>query len=703
MLSCVVVLRISSAAAAPSGEGPDRAKVVVFVLDRATWSAIAKADTPNIDRLMAAGAVANVSCLPARPASRLGAYVSLGAGNRALAPNWPGGAPRPAQADGGLVLREIGDVALANERLQRYYAVDVGALGDRLHEAGLRTAVVARTPTEATECMLIAADSSGRVDHGVVAEAVGHRAPPARTDEGARLWRRRLLDARRNADLIVAHLGDAPLAEDTAGRLRAADSLLGLALPELDERWTVLLISPSPDGATFEHMTPLVIRGPEHRNGLLTSGTTQRTAIVHAIDVAPTILDCLGLQPPPSFNGRRATTTAFDGDRVGRLVREDARATGADHLRRVFLPVFAAYMGAVILLTGLGCSTRGAAAERLLQWAMLLSLGAVGMGTAALVIPVVMLPGPDASPIVGIIVLSAVLVGVASRLRRGLLAPLGLLCCVQAIVLVADAVSGARLQPTSPLGYSMLVGARFYGLGNESVAMLVGAAITAWAAAAHPADRLRGRSLACACAVFLGITVVIGHPGLGANTGGTLAAIAGFGGSCVAFGQRSLGRGTRRAWVPAAAIAALAVAAIGAFVWLDSHRPADEQTHMVRAVRTVLQGGPPALGRIVFRKMASNLRLVAWTPWGLPAIPILLLTAVSALRPNRLVARALATAPGLRPAFLGLAAAAIVAFVFNDSGLPMAGIILSFVICATCYVTALSVRVQGGRSIPRNE
>jgi hypothetical protein len=652
-------------------------KAVLFVLDQTTWEELAAAETPGIDRLIAAGAVANLSCVPAHPASRLGAYVSLGAGNRALAPAAGLGALGIEKAGEGLVLPGMANLVAANQRLQRYYALEVGALGQCLHEAGLKTAVVADTMQGAAEAMLIAADASGKVDFGVLP------GPPS-----AEAWHRRLVRALAGADLVVVRIGPRGAGADAAGP-EAADALVSRALPELQDDWLVILLSPSPNEDAFDHMTPIVVRSPRHTGGLLRSGTTQRAGIVASLDVAPTMLDYFHLPSPPSFNGRRARAVEARGERIAALVATDARAYEGDRIRALFLPIFGAYMGLVIVLTLVGGTLPGSKWPRPGAQARVLPLVALAAPAAGLLVRLAT-PARTGEVVLLVLILavSAGLAAVAVRVRRHALAPVGFLCVLLAAVIVGDAFTGCRLQVASAFGYSPIVGVRFYGLGNEGVALLLGATMMAIACAICPdvptrrrLTRLARERLWSAAVVSLIATVVIGHPRRGANTGGAIAAVAGFAAFLMVFAR------VRPSWRAAAAVALLIVVIVGGFVWMDAHRPPDSETHMGRAARAILHGGLPTLKQIILRKLTSNVRVAAWSPWVLPAGPVLLAVIVAALRPIRLVQRAYAAAPSLRPAAIGLVTAAIVGFLFNDSGLPMAGIILSFFILAVSFVT----------------
>ena len=68
------------------------------------------------------------------------------------------------------------------------------------------------------------------------------------------------------------------------------------------------------------------LHGPGVRAGLLETSTTRRAGYVALQDIAPTILDRVGVEPPTTMEGRPAESTRVGGEfagRVQRLAREN--------------------------------------------------------------------------------------------------------------------------------------------------------------------------------------------------------------------------------------------------------------------------------------------------------------------------------------------------------------------------------------------
>ena len=95
------------------------------------------------------------------------------------------------------------------------------------------------------------------------------------------------------------------------------------------------------------------------------------------------------------------------------------------------------------------------------------------------------------------------------------------------VVLVADALAGTQLLMRSLLGPNPILGARFYGFGNELKSGLAVAVLAAVAAALFPTVRSRRAALAMALAGVV-LAAVEGAAKIGAGVGGVILVSAGF-------------------------------------------------------------------------------------------------------------------------------------------------------------------------------
>jgi hypothetical protein len=714
---------------APAHAAAPTKKAIIFVIDQITWQDIAEAPTPTIDSLVERGGIASMSCWTAPPVSRERAYVSIGAGSRARAPagrpersyNVPPGAgpvperPLPPYALPGQIVNPwAGELQRDNARLR--HRVEVGALGEALHAAGLRTAVLGNADRGEVQlrpgraAVTIAMDGRGIVDSGDVGFGLLRADPdgavPVQTDVLALVGR--LAECLPTSDLIVIESGDTvraafsardPLQPESYERdrkltaLERADYCLGQILPRLDSQWLLVVLSPAPSLTRFRWMTPAIVSGPNWSAGYVTSGTTRRPGIIAAMDIAPTVLSYFGLPSPASLAGRPAWPAEVRGvppeasARVARLVDAETRTYHTVRARHVFVPahVFGAVCAALLAIlcpgrlapTALRWGRAPIATFQLLIFAMPIT------GTLALLAPV----GLTGVQIVGVVMAGAVMLSAASAfLRWEDLAPIRLLCWLQVFVLIVDVWGcDARLQLASLYGASPVTGARFYGLGNQGIALLLGASIVAFATTAGLRGGKRPSRLVLPALCGLLLTLTAGHPRLGANTGGAITAVVLYGTWLLMLAnprKRSLAIGL---------IAAAVVAVLGAFILMDLLARGEPETHMARAARHVFSGGPAAIWQIASRKLAAGVSILLYTPWSVVLVAWFAFLVYAAFRPPAALRSAWEAHPPLRMAAATLAVGGIIGSLVNDTSICVGALMLSYPILTMAF-TAITRR-----------
>ncbi|MFQ6133933.1 MAG: hypothetical protein ACE5R4_17960, partial [Armatimonadota bacterium] len=297
---------------------------------------------------------------------------------------------------------------------------------------------------------------------------------------------------------------------------------------------------------------------------------------------------------------------------------------------------------------------------------------------------------PAAALFALIVALTAALVLLAMCLSGTLLGPVLLTTGLLGAIILVDGLAGARLQLASVFGYSPIVGGRFYGIGNESMSLLLGSSMVGAAAWLHAA---RGRDpesrrygpleVAGLSLFFLVCVVVIGFPTLGANAGGTMAALAG----CAAMVFMLLPR--RRRLPALLLVTGLIGLFLACFIAADLRQAPDAQTHIGRAFRAVTEGGWPAFWRLATHKLARNLSMLFYTVWTLPVIGLVAFFTWALFRPQPVVRDIYQRYPAMRGAVVGCTVGSAVGFAFNDTGIAIPVIVMSCVFYAIAYIGAM--------------
>jgi hypothetical protein len=690
----------------PAQRDPLARKVVLVLLDGLRLSDLSPERTPNLWRLQQLGSVGVMNLNTLGVKNEVNAALTLGAGSRAGANVATAEAlevnetiHRDGRALTGreLYIRHMGTAPTGSivvaQWPQLLEGVDksktnpaaLGALGDAVHEAGGKTAVLGNADWGGElnrPAALIAADSRGQVDFGSL--RAGNLADPTRP-YGMRTDVPSLYDAYRSlrdrANLLVLEPGDfgrwlkaRDLMEETQSAraydlaLRDGDALIGSLLPDVGPNTMLAVVStlkhPAADAPA---LAPVLLAGGDVMvGGLLTSPTTKRKGLLANYDLAPTFAQFLQgigyVTERQPWLGQAATAATVmnarqsNYDTLSAIVRQMLVPSNA---RAVLIkPWINTWIGLAVLIL-LGEWFR-------LQWRRFLA----PICEAMLVFPLSWLYVPLFRPddTAQTVWFSLGLTASIWLMLRGLRDPfvrLGVLAGGTVLTLIGDLLLGAPLLEQSVLSYDPIAGARYYGIGNEYMGILLGALLLSLNAAARSRERLGVRGRSWMTALFLAVIYLFAAPRIGTNAGGALAAAVG---CAYALMQFSQWRMTRRNWLWLSLASAAVV--LGMLV-LNLTLPSAEQTHIGRAARELVDGQFADLYQIAARKLQLNLLLLRVSAWGKL---FLLLLAYLLLRVYR---RQDAETALLRNGRMAVAAA-VAAFLFNDSGVVAAALALLY-------------------------
>jgi hypothetical protein len=733
MVASVAPLVWSTAAGASS---PTPRRVLIVSVPTLTWTDLDPAVAPNLIRFLDHAAIADLATRADRQPAALGAaYVTIGAGARSAGDQTTDGEglevgerfgsvsagaayrQRTGSAPGsGIVDLGIARIASANSSL--LYGAVPGALGTTLARHGYRAAVVANgdgVPPDASGSVPAYARSAvgalmgedGRLARGAVSDALlePDRAAPfgERLDRTAvvtafeRSWGRDAVALVEASDLVRADRAASLATGEGATRLRRqalewSDQLFGALLRHVDvARDVVVVVAPVPPTGS-RSLTVAGLRAPGIDAGLLRSATTRRSGFVTLADVAPTVLDQLGIAAPESMEGRPMLDDTGHGtvaDRVARLNQANVDGLLRDELVN---PVTAAVLWTAIILAAASALLlvlvpsvlrryRWLAAA--IQWLALVLVGFLLATMPAALFHFGEHGGKRAywTFVLAFAVLFAIACRWSTRPRRldALLVALGALLAVN----VLDQLTGAHLEFNSVFGYSATVGIRFSGIGNQSSALLATSAVLV---AALIAWRLRSPwGVRIALAVLVVSFVAITPPLFGQDFGGTLAAAPAF----ALLGWLLAGRRVTVKSVLALAGILLASGLVVGF--LDLLRPRNQRSHVGRFFEKVGNEGFSGFSSVIERKSGENAATFSSTIYLVLILIVVVAGLLLWLRPPRPLARVISRIPTLRAASASLAVLILLSYGLNDSGLAIPAIMLALVTAATSFLFFVDV------------
>jgi hypothetical protein len=713
----VLVTATSGTAAARDGD-PKARRMLVISLPVVSWKDVNKHELPNLNRLLDHAGVADLTNRSVRRDSRLGdGYITLGTGTRSIGNLTDTtndghafevgegiGADTAGQVytrrtgrDAGNGLVDLDIDAIVDNNKKELYDAEIGALGDALAGAGWTRAVIANGDGQDVEevpggyyrrqAVTALMGNEGRVPAGAVGPELLTADPAApfglRYDNEAVLsafrpvWKDRSVVLVEASDLVRADAYRQYAAPEQRDRLfaralRRTDALIGALLREVDPRTDAVMVVGATPSLRESTLTIAALRAPGVEPGLLRSGTTRRSGFLQLIDIAPTILERVGVKEPDSMEGRPAGVGRGGGsaaDRRAFLEDADAAAKFRDDLIQTVVVLFVVVQ--ILLVVAALIWLARPDRKRVTTIVHVGALASLGLIAAVLLTRAV--PFHEIGRIAYWLWLlggSLALAGLYRLAgRRQELLPLILALGVIVAVLVFDVLVGTPLQFNNPLGYSPRVAGRFSGYGNLAYAALASAAVLLAGLLAH---RIGGRRGAIAAIALLGVVFVVdGAPFWGADVGGVLSILPAY--AVTAY----LLLGVRVRVRTAVLAGCAAVAAVLLFGAYDLTRPSDERTHLGRLFETSGSRGWSGVSTVIQRKIDQNLGVLFRSQWLIIVVLVLAFLAYLLARHRERLRGIVRQIPEMRAAFIGFAILSVLGFVLNDSGIAIPGLMLA--------------------------
>ena len=703
----VAAVLIPTVAATAHSQESGCARAVIFTLPGVVWEDVDRAQPPALLDLVDRGAAASVSVRTNQSRTSYGdGFVTVGGGAR-LDGRVTSGTPADLGTYEGHLMRDVktpiadlieiaeeggysavpgalgtalGDtplIAIGNGDLGKPAPAPAGAGRWALLAAMNRDGIVALS---ATGSNLLTVDGSWpygvRTDQNEMREAVDaafdvacasmviDAGDLARADHWSQQTFRRELPARDRA-------------------LRAADEILEYVASDLDfERDLLVVVSPtSQAGLPFSHLGVVLAVGPGYSPGnTLQSPTTRRPGVVTLPDIAPTVLDHLGIDRPGEMNGSPwSAVAAARSNRVAAAIELDRESVFVDRLKRpvstwFVLAQVVVYVLAVALLAWREKRlSNGSTGMRLGRWLEVAALALVAFPISTFFAGLFQAHLLGVARFVVLLLAIDILLVVAASLVVA--APLDRLLVLSALTfatLAIDLMTGSRLQLNTVLGYSPIIAGRFAGAGNIAFAIL---GVSTVLTGALVLNRWPGRrTLWLVGALFVLAVLIDGAPAFGSDVGGVLALVP----ALLVTWVLLSGRRPSARLVIIGALAAVLV--LGLFVVVDLIGPPESRTHLGRLVEDVGDRGFAVFVETIERKASANLRVFRSTIWTFFVPPALVALLWLLARPRGRWSRLAGLYPRVRAGLLGGLLVAMLGFMVNDSGIVIPAVVLSFLV-----------------------
>jgi hypothetical protein len=261
-----------------------------------------------------------------------------------------------------------------------------------------------------------------------------------------------------------------------------------------------------------------------------------------------------------------------------------------------------------------------------------------------------------------------------------------------ATIAISVVALDSRLQLSTVFGDSPVVAGRFSGVNNVTFSLLM---IATLMIAVFLAPLRPRAGLAAVAVLFIAVAAVDGAPQWGADVGGVLAGLPAFG---LAF---TLLAGWRVRFRTVVFWGLGAVGAVVALGLLDLTRDPSQRTHLGRLFERIGSKSSGGFTTVISRKLDANLATLSNSLWRITIIPIALLALYAWRRTPERFAALEARLPALKACLIGIAAAAVLGYALNDSGIAVPGVMLSVLMPAMVFLLIRTPEPAGARPAPR--
>ncbi len=576
----------------------------------------------------------------------------------------------------------------------------IGALGSSLKINDKKISIIGNSDIDSREVrlgVLIGMDENGLVDYGTVGKDMNLKASNypygIKTDYDMMISKYR--EFSKKSELLILELGDlyrlekykANLSPEIYANLREKilwdmDLFINNVYNLVDTNNTrIMILSPSHSSSAVQsgkRLSPVIISGSGVRDGILSSDTTRREGIIGNVDISPYIASFFSSNIN-LFTGK--PIYVLDKENKFTYIRDLNNQTGFLYKNRLnVLFSFAIYEIIVSFLVFLTIQFIRKPRLKLYKLLEYLLLSNMAIPIALLILPIFR-PMNLYDAIIKIIIITIILTLIAVLIRKETIDSIIFLSGLICLLLTIDIITGSGLIKISFLGYDPIIGARYYGLGNEFMGILIGASMVFTTAILDKYKINRGYSII----LFTMITIAIGFPKFGANVGGAIAAT-------FAFTFVTLKIYNSRLKFNHYIYIVSSVFAFVLFISLVDLYLVKSSSHLANAIKQISREGPNVIYSIINRKISMNIKLFGTTIWSKVLVSSLIFLGVLFYRPFGVAKKIFERYSYLSKGLLGILIACIVSFLVNDSGVVASATAIIFLAMTLMYLVFNEIR-----------
>ena len=565
------------------------------------------------------------------------------------------------------------------------YKSSIGYLGQTLSSNGKKIGVLGNSDyydstgqfVKNRDFCLAVMDSRGRIHDGVL-DGINKKKTnfPYGIGTDYKKLREETKRLYESSDLLFVELGDTfrldeykeNLNKNTYVKMKRmvyseANKYIASTLKMAGDNDTIYIIGSFPSRLDYKNnrrLAPVIrIDKSEKGSGLLETSTTRRKGVIANIDLGVDILNRFGLKNK-FMNGRVIKSVPMENS-FEYLQKDYKKIIAISSIRMSIINIYVTIIVASWIICALALWKKEKIPQKHRGKVLNVLKEFVKLG---LIMPLAFLTAPilqaRTEPGVALSIIAATIVYyLAGRVlfKNDDMKQICLFASAMIAIIVVDSALYTPLMESNIMSYDHMIGARYYGIGNEYEGVTIGSAIIAFAILLEHKSIKRWMVVP----FLLLVLFTSAYPAMGANVGGAIS-------ECVAYIVfilliYDIKIDLKKALMILLATGGLVVAFAIADIALGLG------SHLGNFVNQILANGPMEIVNVFARKIEMNVKLAQTTVWVNILLAGLAILALIIFRPNKNFAAMKAKYPLIYKGYLSIMVGCIVTLFVNDSGI----------------------------------
>lgn len=572
--------------------------------------------------------------------------------------------------------------ALKKEMKRSEYSYQIGYLADTLNSNNIEFRVYGNENTDEKNKLahLFLMDGNGQIQDGYIDNInIIDKNRPYSIKDNYEFILKDLKQNQKNLSYIV--LGDTYRLEKYKENLsefkyeelkeqidKELSAFLKQIFNEFEDESQIMIISPYPkieDYRNFYRLSFLSVF-KDGKKGLIKTSTTRRNGIIANIDISEGILDYFNISSEKLY-GRKFDFIEYENNYE--FLKDEYLQIATVYKSRSAILYNYAFLEMFIWVFSLILFFKLKKKNKIIKNAISFSL------ILTLVMPITLLFLPlikfktDVGLISTSIIISLIILLILRFFTSDNIKIIKILSFIMSISILIDTLFGQYLIKRSILGYDAMIGARYYGVGNEYMGILIGSTIL-FISMIFKENKINKLLMV----LFLGFSILIlGFPKMGANVGGTITAICAF-----IFLSLRIFR-IKIDFKKIIYIGFSVILVVFIFACIDIFI-LESKSHLGKAVLEIKDNGMISVIQIITRKISMNIHLIKVSVWSKVFMCAMAIFGYYFFKPSKFLKELKLENKNIYFGFESIVVGSFVGFFVNDSGVVAAATSMCYII-----------------------